>query len=45
MCTALTAGAYGGQKRVLHALELELWTVCVGAENRTQVLCRCNKCS
>lgn len=32
MCTACMAGAYGGQK-VLHALELELWMVCVGAEN------------
>lgn len=29
MCTARTAGAYGGQKWELHALELELWMVYV----------------
>lgn len=46
--TMSMSDARGGQKKELDPLELELWRIVsyrVGAENRTQVLCKSNKCS
>lgn len=48
VCTMSVSDAHGGQKKELDTLKLELWRVVsyhVGAENRTQVLCKSNKCS